>query len=453
MAYDSSVSYESLVSSTSRDAEFMRQVTQKFEIRGLRPNETITKIEFDGIDITPEVGQEITADSHGEATGTFTVPEGIPAGTVLIRITGNQGSSGSTTYTASGTITTQSRRIVTTITCYYDPLAQTFTLSEGRHIAGVDLWFKNKGTSRVQVQIRETTVGFPNQNVVAQASVYPDEINVNGTPTRVLFTPVWLEENVEYAIVILTDDPETSVAVAELGKFDSIHNAYITKQAYQVGVLLSSSNASTWTAHQDLDLTFRLLACRFTETEHIYNFGMITATENTNLLTLANIERVSSETDAEFIYTDGDGKTNTLSEDMPVELKKKLDGEVSVKAKLRGTATKSPVLFQGVQTVLGIMDESADYVTRAITAGTNISVKIIYESYTPGNSQVKVYVQNPDSTWTLVTLNSGSPVGDGWEEHTHVAENFSGATTRVKLVLEGNVLYRPQVRNLKVFTV
>jgi hypothetical protein len=324
MAYDSSVSYESLVSSTSRNAEFMRQVTQKFEIRGLKSNETIAKIEFDGIDITPEVGQAITADSRGDATGTFTVPEGIPAGTVLIRITGNQGSTGSATYTASGTITTQSRRIVTTITCYYDPLAQTFTLSEGRHIAGVDLWFKSKGTSRVQVQIRETAVGFPNQNVIAQGSVYPDDIITNGNPTRILFSdatsrcPVWLEENVEYAIVILTNDAETSVAVAELGKFDSIHNAYITKQAYQVGVLLSSSNASTWTAHQDLDLAFRLLGCRFTETEHQINLGTIAATENTNLLTLANIERVSSETDVEFVYTDSDGKTNTLSEDMPV---------------------------------------------------------------------------------------------------------------------------------------
>jgi hypothetical protein len=310
-----------------------------------------------------------------------------------------------------------------------------------------------QGTSHVLVQIRETTVGFPNQNVVAQATVYPVDINVNGTHTRVLFTPVWLEANVEYAIVILTDDAETSVAVAELGKFDSIHNTYITKQAYQVGVLLSSSNASTWTAHQDLDLAFRLLACRFTETEHIYNFGTIVANENTDLLTLANIERVSSETDVEFIYTDSDGKTNTLAEDMPVALKEKLDGEVSVRAKLKGTTTRSPVLFQGVQSVLGTMDETGDYVTRAITAGTNISVKIVYESYTPGNSQVKVYVQNPDSTWTLVALHSGSPVGDGWEEHTHIAENFSGATTRVKLVLEGNVLYRPQVRNLKVFTV
>jgi hypothetical protein len=170
-------------------------------------------------------------------------------------------------------------------------------------------------------------------------------------------------------------------------------------------------------------------------------------------MTLANIERVSSETDVEFIYTDSDGKTNTLAEDMPVALKEKIDGEVSVRAKLKGTTTRSPVLFQGVQSVLGTMDETGDYVTRAITAGTNISVKIVYESYTPGNSQVKVYVQNPDSTWTLVSLTSGSPVGDGWEEHTHVAENFSGSTTRVKLMLEGNVLYRPQVKNLKVFTV
>jgi hypothetical protein len=395
----------------------------------------------------------ITADNHGTAEGEITVPEGVPAGTVLMEVVGNQGSTGTATYTANGTITTEARRIVNTVLTRYDPLTQTFTLSEGRHIAGVDLWFKAKGNSRVLVQIRETTVGFPNQNVVAQATVYPVDINVNGTHTRVLFTPIWLEANVEYAIMILTDDAETSVAVAELGKFDSIHGTYITKQAYQVGVLLSSSNASTWTAHQDLDLAFRLLACRFTETEHIYNFGTVTANENTDLLTLANIERVSSETDVEFIYTDSDGKTNTLAEDMPVALKENLNGEISVRAKLKGSTTRSPVLFQGVQAVLGTMDETGDYVTRAITAGNNITVKIMYESYTPGNSQVKAYVQNPDSQWTLVQLTSGSPVGDGWEEHTHVAENFSGATTRVKIVLEGNVLYRPQVRNLKVFTV
>jgi hypothetical protein len=243
--------------------------------------------------------------------------------------------------------------------------------------------------------LRETTVGFPNQNVVAQGYVYPADINVNGTHTRILFgdatsrCPIWLEANIEYAIVILTDDPETSVAVVELGKFDSIHNTWIAKQAYQVGVLLSSSNASTWTAHQELDLSFRLLACKFTETENQINLGKITAHENTNLLTLANIERVSSETDVEFTYTDSDGKTNTLTEDMPVQLKEKIDGEISVKAKLKGTTTQSPVIYQGVQTALGTIDETGDYVTRAIPAGTNVKVAITYESFTPGNSKLR----------------------------------------------------------------
>jgi hypothetical protein len=116
------------------------------------------------------------------------VPEGVPAGTVLMEVTGDQGSTGSTTYTASGTVTTESRRVVNTVVVNYDPLAQTFMLNEGRHIAGVDLWFKIKWTSRVQVQIRETTVGFPNRNVIAKGNVYPSDINVNGTSTRILFS-------------------------------------------------------------------------------------------------------------------------------------------------------------------------------------------------------------------------------------------------------------------------
>ncbi|MFP3030850.1 MAG: hypothetical protein ACEY3M_06775, partial [Wolbachia sp.] len=41
------------------------------------------------------------------------------------------------------------------------------------------------------------------------------------------------------------------------------------------GVLLSSSNASTWTPHQNLDLTFRLLAAKFSEVSHVVDLGII----------------------------------------------------------------------------------------------------------------------------------------------------------------------------------
>ena len=86
----------------------------------------------------------LEADRDGVANGVFTVPSGVPSGTVQVEILGDQGSRGTGTYTASGTITTEQRRIVNTVTYRYDPLAQTFTLSEGRHIGCVDLWFKKK---------------------------------------------------------------------------------------------------------------------------------------------------------------------------------------------------------------------------------------------------------------------------------------------------------------------
>ena len=394
----------------------------------------------------------LEADRDGVANGIFTVPSGVPAGTVQVEILGDQGSRGTGTYTASGTITTEQRRIVNTVTYRYDPLAQTFTLSEGRHIAGVDLWFKKGGTSRVLVQIRETTAGFPNQNIIAQASIKQSQINLNSY-TRATFRPIWLEANVEYAIVILTDDATTSLAVCELGKYDDIHRRYVTAQAYQVGVLLSSSNASTWTAHQEMDLAFRLLACRFTENNLEINLGTVAANQNTDLLVKSTVERVASETDVEFSLTDTSGKTNTLSEDMPVSLREELDGNVSFKARLKGSETHSPVLYQGVQLMLGTQAQTADYVTRAIPAGTNTTVRVVYDSYTPGNSNVKVYYQQLDSTWTLIQLTSGSPVGNGIEEHTHILENYNQSTVKIKIVLEGNVLYRPYVKNLKVTVV
>jgi hypothetical protein len=107
----------------------------------------------------------LIADLTGKIKGKFTVPANVPAGTKLVQFIGNQGSYGEATYTGRGIITTEERRRVTVITdirrnettvvlTRFDPLAQTFTLSESRHIAGVDLWFSNRGTKRVVAQIR-----------------------------------------------------------------------------------------------------------------------------------------------------------------------------------------------------------------------------------------------------------------------------------------------------------
>lgn len=406
---------------------------------------------------------QLVADSDGKISGRFTVPPNIPVGTKLMQFVGSEGNYGEASYTARGIITTEERRRVTTLTDIRqqqttvvvrrfrsDPLAQTFTLNQGRHIGGVDLWFTEKGTRRVIAQIRETTTGIPNQTILAEAHAQAEDINLSGGHTRIEWAPVWLDAGTEYAIVILTDDAEPAVRVAELGKYDAVHERWVTSQPYQVGVLLSSSNASTWTPHQDRDLTFRLLGARFTATTRTIDLGNITVSDVSDVIALANIERPATDTDVEIVLTDEQGKEIRIADDRPLALRDRLNGDVNVKAVLRGSDLRSPVMFPGLQAILGNMSESANYITRALPAGVNSKVTVTYESLLPGLANVAVDVQDTNGDWHNIPLSSGSPVGDDWEERTHILENFTADETRVRITITGNPLYRPRLRALRV---
>jgi hypothetical protein len=404
------------------------------------------------------------ADANGKILASFTIPEGVPVGTKLVQFFGDQGSYGEATYTGKNTVTIEECRKVTTVTLSsqevttvvlnrYDPLAQTFTLQESRHIGGIDLWFENKGAKRVVVQIRDTNLGLPNQTILAEGSIFPDNINMVG-PTRITWTPVFLERNHEYAIVVLTDDADAAIMIGELGKYDTHNNRWVTAQAYQIGVMLSSSNASTWTPHQNSDIAFRLLAARFTETYIEVPLGSVEADNVSDLIALANVERVSSDTDVEFTLAENaTGTTHKFSEDFPTALQERLTDTLIAKAILRGTSTMSPALYPGVQVVLGNLIEEADYITRAIPAGSNTKVSVTYEAYLTGLADVKVYVESAANAWILVNLTSSENVGNSWVERTHVVTGFNGENVRVKLVLKGNILYRPRVKSLRVITI
>ncbi|APR97818.1 hypothetical protein [Wolbachia endosymbiont of Folsomia candida] len=392
-----------------------------------------------------------TADHQGKIKGRFTVPANIPAGTKLVQFFGEKGSYGEATYTGKKTITIEERRRIIA-TKRVDPLAQTFTLGENRHIAGIDLWFTTRGTKRVALQIRETVIGVPSQTVIAESFVEPESINTNGTATRIVWSPVFCEAGREYAIVLLTDDKDTAVKIAELGKYDAVNSRWVTSQPYQVGVLLSSSNASTWTPHQNFDLTFRLLAAKFTENISTFNLGKVTANNVSDLIVLANIEKAGFDTNAEFILTDTEGQEHFLSDNLPLALRSRFDGELTVKAALKGSEKRSPVLYPGIQVVLGNIGETADYITRSITAGSNTKITITYDAIIPGTADVKAYIQKniEKEEWQLVNLTTGKPIGENWVERTHTLTNFNANETRVKLVLSGTVLYRPKVKSLRI---
>lgn len=392
------------------------------------------------------------ADARGALAGQFTVPPGVPVGTKRVVVSGSGGSRGEALFTGQGVIETELRGRVQTITEFHiDPLAQTFTLAAARYAAGVDLIFTTLGdvNNPVTVQIRETAVGFPTGVVLAEALVDMAGVGTGGW-TRVEWPLRRLEANTEYALVILTDDPDHAVAVAEMGKYDARAGRWITSQPYRIGVLLSSSNASTWTAHQTHDLCFRLLGAAFAATTREVTLGTVTAAQASDIIALANVERPETETDIQIVLTDGAGNSATVGAEQPVALSQRWDGDVTVRARLTGTPTATPILYPGLQAVFGILQDTATYVSREIETPSASRLTVIYEALTPGNATVTVDAQDDTDGWVPVPVSGGTPVGDGWREMTCALTPYTASDTRVRLTLSGSVAWRPRVRNLRV---
>lgn len=397
----------------------------------------------------------VQADSEGIVRGSFTVPSGVPSGTKSVSFLGSGGSFGEANYTGSGRIQVATMRRVRTFTSWrqrWDPLAQTFTLPQSRHIAGVDLWFTTKGEKIIRVQIRETATGLPNQEVIAEATLNSSDILLNGQSTRFEFAPVFLNADQEYAIVVLTDDADYEISVAELGKYDATQG-WVTSQPYQVGVLLSSSNASTWTPHQSMDMTFRLLAAKFDDTPLLLPLGEMDVTEMSNWLPLATVERPGSETDLRFEFTpQGENQpVYTCQEGEPISLPANITGKLNVQARLTGTSNLSPVLYPGVQAASGTLTQSADYITREIPCGNDAKVTTVFEAFIPGQAKVDVFAELNDE-WQQMTIDSGSAVGDNWQSLKFITSEISSDNIRIKLVLSGSAKDRPRVRDLRVMT-
>lgn len=395
----------------------------------------------------------LTANGAGEVSGKFTIPANVPAGSKAVAALGAAGSYGVTTFTGRGVITNEERRVVTTITenrYWVDPLAQTFSLNEGRHVAGVDLWFTVAGVDEVIVQVRDTENGFPARQVLAEKRLKPADIKVAGQATRVQFdAPVWLDGGREFALVILTDGADAAVSVAELGKFDAAAQKWITSQAYQVGVLLSSSNASTWTAHQEKDLAFRLLGCKFSATTKTLDLGTVAVTNTSDLLALMNVEVPATGVKAELVATAPNGAAYSMVPGRPISLPSDITGNLALALKLTGTDKASPVVYPGIQFAAGNLSESATYVSRAFACGNNGRISVTFEAFAPGTSTVGVEIQKGDGTWQVLNLTSGADVGDGWVERKYVLTGFSATTTRVRITLNGTPQYRPRVRKLR----
>ena len=440
--------------------EFMRSRDVSYTVEGFGSGENLQSLLFDGEEVVSSA-TTTTADSNGILSGNFTIPNNVPAGTKLVEFIGAGGAFGGAEYTGQSNLRVRRWNRVTTITTTRwwqrrDPLAQSFTLEEGRQVTGVDLKFAAIGNTDnpVYVQIRESDNGFPTDRVLADAIIPGANLTTANTYVRADFgVPVYLEGEREYFIVLLTTDATHAVRVAELGKFDSTNQAWVTAQPYTIGVLLSSSNASTWTAHQEKDLTFRLACADFTSTSQTLNLGSITVSNMTDLQVLAPVDLPENDTTISFRYTRGNGEVFELSPGMALQFETSISDTLQIQAILNGTATASPVLFPGVQSVTGTLDPSAFYQGREFQVGNaGSTLKIIFEASIPGTSTVTPEYDN--SGFQSLSLDSTTPIGDGFNEYVYADTGIVGMTaTKVKLSLAGSAGARPKVRNIRAVMV
>ena len=253
----------------------------------------------------PSTAGQLITDASGYITGSFFIPNNsattFSTGSRVFRLTDSTTNATTNTteaeasYNAVGLIDNieevflstrtprversavgDNRTIITntrteTQTGWADPLAQSFLIDEtgGAYITKVDMFFATKDDNiPVTLQIREMVNGFPSPRIAPFGEVVlnPASVNISATAaTATTFTfesPIFLQENVEYCVVLLANTNKYTVWHAVMGQED-LAGVKINKQPY-AGVMFKSQNAATWTADQNADLKFNIHRAEFT---------------------------------------------------------------------------------------------------------------------------------------------------------------------------------------------
>jgi hypothetical protein len=237
---------------------------------------------------------------------------------------------------------------------YIDPLAQSFACDEptGVYLTKLDLYFQQKDPSiPVSCQIRTMDLGFPTQTVLPFSEVTVDSDDVIVTddasiPTTFAFeSPVYLEGNREYAIIILS--PSTSYFVwisSLLGRdsdgqnpefrvpVDTLTGERVTTQPI-LGSLFKSQNASTWSPSQFEDLKFTLHRAEFSlnpGTITFYNPDLTPGNNQVPILTPNSLDFISRRIRV--------GLSNTITED---------DNDFPVGSTVIQQSTNSSAIYSG----------------------------------------------------------------------------------------------------------
>ena len=164
-----------------------------------------------------------------------------------------------------------------------DPIAQSLTISTpdgaaGIYATGIDLFFEQKSLissttdNGVTVYICEMNNGYPDTTTILPFStthLYQSQINASAANSQVATSfvfesPVFLNNNTEYAFIVKPDnsDPDYRVYTAALGNIDLATGTQVYSQPV-TGTAFYGATTGQWTALQTEYIKFILYAAQF----------------------------------------------------------------------------------------------------------------------------------------------------------------------------------------------
>ena len=461
---------------------YMRQIPITVHGSNYLLNSDNLECTFNGIhvDLSPIAGTDpgtapgtVKANAEGEFSAQFTIPEGVPCGSVEVLVT-NENNDGGTIFSAQGrkqvieeTVFTVNTTVTTTtkyktVTTIHDPLAQAFYLNDDAVLTKVGFFFKKKEDGKnLVVQVRNMINGYPGPHLYDQVVVKSDAIEVSedgSVETAIDFAqPVYLPGGDSYCIAILSDSNKYEMWVAVLGNMLADREELMLSQPYTEGAMFSSSNAVTWTAHQDTDLKFKLYSADYVVDEPVVvefpeiSFG--NQTVSGFILTAQTVDyrnsgitwyyRLREESDwipvQPFIYR-------------PLE---ELTNRIYVKCELSSdVASVSPFLNKDSVNIIGFKDaDSGTYLSRTVTMDQEFNtIKVSFEGYVPESDSYNLYYSTDanNETWTELTDPVETDLGEGWKRYEFTSDSdLNDRICKIKLSMtSGNPLDVPLFRKL-----
>ena len=430
-----------------------------------------------------------TVSGHFKAK--FTIPQGIRCGIREVKVTSASPINGHTleaftTYVAEGTnrqiqrtVTTVNtvllqRTTTTTVTAVYvDPVGQTFVLNGMSMISGIELYFAARpGSSTVPItlEIREVVNGLITSQIYARKSLYSTGTSSGvrhssdaTVPTVFKFDdPVILEGNKEYAFTLRSQSNAYRLWVATMGEptistANTANPVLVSKNPYLTGVMMSSSNNSSWTIHQTSDLKFKILGYDFTYNGTV-KFSQVSLSQFSRVLLLAD-SIIPDGTAINWEY-----KTNQMATYEPITpnemvLSDKITNtKLDVRAQISTTTNRlSPIISLDTVTAITSCYKSVGlYVMKEITGVPSFTnVKVILDVY-GDQSAFHLYSLTGNDVVTSMTLSpTVNRLDYDWFELTYTATVTSAQNFRLLIkLISANSITRvartPAFRRLRV---